>query len=70
MVLGVAVVVVVLVLNRFRLPTIAVFIVAGEMSHNPRAFETIRPGDVIYRVGDGPQVIGALRLLAEGPSET
>ena len=43
---------------------------AGQMSHNPRAFETIRPGDVIYLVGDGPQVIGALRLLAEGPSET
>jgi len=43
---------------------------AGEMVHKPRAFETIRSGDVIYLVGEGPQVLGALLLLAEGPPET
>jgi CPA2 family monovalent cation:H+ antiporter-2 len=35
--------------------------------HNPRAFETFEVGDVIYLVGDGPQVREALHLLAEGP---
>jgi CPA2 family monovalent cation:H+ antiporter-2 len=35
--------------------------------HNPRPFETMAVGDIVYLVGDGPQVRGALRLLADGP---
>lgn len=35
--------------------------------HNPRAFETLEVADILYLVGDGPQVRQAMHLLAEGP---